>query len=450
MSGSAWQIDNFAPIKSAVLRGFESGEYHDLVLECQEYQFQVHKLIVCLQSSWLAKAVKEKKKPGASIQLPEENPHIASAMLHYLYSATYTYPPTYNTQDFSVLLPPSMLFHLHLYSLAETLLIQPLKALAQTRFQEVVEQEWHTEIFPDTVKRVYEVTNPETGGAQLRAIVVQIAALHGKELVGKGGAFGVMMSEVAEFGRDVFQVMMGGPVVELPHAVEKEKMIRYECPVCSFEFYAKAIERNEITCSGCGAVSQEGIWRGDKDDVNASGEADTNGVHAIGEANMNGIVVQPEIEADGTEDKVEWYTMKANGECVKDTDPAVKTSPVKSDEEDAAVKEVQKTNEDWKELKDDHVNGCESDLIREIATEPEATTKGVMGNSVPERADSANGDGSVGGGEVKEVVWEVEQWSAAPKKKKGKKNRKDKMSPANVPTSGPTSPRATEAQVMGW
>jgi hypothetical protein len=75
MSGLG-ELDTYGPIKAAVLRsviarpgaslhtkicsGFETGEYHDLVLECQEYQFQVHKLVVCLQSAWLAKAVKEK------------------------------------------------------------------------------------------------------------------------------------------------------------------------------------------------------------------------------------------------------------------------------------------------------------------------------------------------------------------------------------------------------
>lgn len=393
-------------------------------------------------------------------------------MLHYLYTATYTYPPTYKAQDFSLSPPPSMLFHLHLYTLAETLLIAPLKTLTQTRFQDTVEQEWHSESFPETIKRVYEITAPETGGDQLRAIVVKISASHGKELMGKGGAFRIMMGEVAEFGRDVFQVMMGAPIVEVPHMVEKERMVAYRCPVCPFEFYAKVIERSEIACSGCGVVSREGEWRSKKGEVKEAeegkqvkgeGEGDraveteTEAKDENAEVEVNGGAMKAEVEADEAEGKIEWNTMEVNGECVKDTEAVVETpeaepqEPVvlERDEKVAVEEEVVKTKEDENEKTVNQVNGTSGN--EEVVTEAvsELATDVVIENekSTRERADSANGDGSVGGVETKESAGEIEETPIVVKKgKKGKKGKKM----ASAASALPTSPRATEAQIMGW
>lgn len=376
----------------------------------------------------------QKQKKATAIQLPEENAHIASAMLHYLYTATYTYPPTYHT--LSSPLPPSMLFHLHLYTLADTLVITPLKTLAQSNFQTSVTKEWSTPTFPETIKRVYEITNSED---QLRGIVVKTAAEHGKELMETGGAFGIMMGEVAEFGRDVFQVMMGGPgAIEVARVVEKEMMVGYKCPVCPFEFFAKAIGRSEIACSGCGVVSQEGEWRGEKIEEVSVEEAVDENEELIG------------YENNGPENKVEWNTMRANGECMKDTEAVVETPEAEpqesvSNDETAVHEEVLKTNEAGREKTIDHINESKEvgmDPIPERATEVVVETE----KNAHERADSANGDGIAGSVEAKESAGEVEDLWVPPKKKKGKKGKKGTTF-AGTP---PTSPRATEAQIMGW
>ncbi|KAE9968567.1 hypothetical protein EG328_007500 [Venturia inaequalis] len=476
MSDTSWKSDKFAPIKTAVLRGFDTGEYHDLILECQEYAFQAHKIVVCNQSPWLAKAVKDKvylplhsckrtpdtiiQKKSAAIQLPEENAHVASAMLHYLYAATYSYPPTYHT--LSTYLPPSMLFHLHLYTLADTLVIAPLKALAQSSFQESVKKEWSTPIFPDTIKRVYEITNGED---ELRGIVVNTAAEHGKELMGKGGAFGVMMGEVAEFGRDVFHVMMGASsvvgVVEVPAVIEKEKMVAYRCPVCPFEFYAKAIGRREIACSGCGVVSEEGEWRGEKgEEIRENGcvveDVETEVVGEGVEVKVHESVMEPKVDVYTPDGKIEWTDMPVNGERVEDTG-IVKTPEAEPQEvvilsrdEAEAKEEASKTNMSDSEMTVEH--GLSGEQAEEDVKVPipeqaqDVVVEGEKEKNVSERADSANGDGVVGSAEVKESAGEIEEAPAFPKKKKGKKGKKS----SSAVNALPTSPRATEAQIIGW
>lgn len=373
-----------------------------------------------------------------------------------------------------------MIFHLQLYALADTLLVDSLKSLAQTQFQEIVEQDWNTDVFPDTIKRVYEITNPGTAGDQLRAIVVRIAAEHGRELMAQGGQFSMMMGEVAEFGRDVFQIMAGGAVA-LP--LIAEKMVTYKCPACPFEFYAKAIERDEIACSGCSVVNQESEWRIRKNtsegrkngplEMTITGtvvvdgnEADeTEGTNEVSKPKANGSVIDPESKKDESEDTIEWNTMRANGECVKETTavaqelkegsqaPAALADGIGA-EEDSELKVIGSESE--KSLGDVNgvLSGNRGDTFApepSVNTIPGLTTDVVIEKkeiNAPLRADSANGDGIEGGVEAKESGGEVEESLIVPKKAKKKKGKKA-SSAASALANGPTSPRATEAQIVG-
>jgi hypothetical protein len=400
----------------------------------------------------LTKAIQ--KKPATAIQLPEENPHVASAMLRYLYSASYSYP-TNVEHAFTIPIPAEMLFHLHLYALANTLLVDPLKALAQARFQEVVEQFWNTDVFPETIKRVYEITTPGAGD-QLRSIVVRIAAEHGKELLAMGGHFGMMMGEVAEFGKDVFQVMAGG-AKPLPPLVT-ERMVTYRCPVCPFEFFAKAIEREDITCSSCGVASKESEWRAKKKEnvveamVNGTAEvngndaehfngdrvAESESMEAPKEDQTNAEEVEPENMANGIEEKTNGIATEMNGANEKEA-----TTEVKSHEPEETEIAIEAT-QNGVEAKQ---NGTEAEKKEEKEDEVETKSNGVGANGSGAETNTivTNGNGHAtdakeNGGEIKET--------AAMLKKKAKKARKA-LNAANTLANGPTSPRATEAQIVG-
>jgi hypothetical protein len=69
-----------------------------------------------------------------------------------------------------------MLFHLQIYALANLMAIDPLKDLAQVKFQGIAEQDWNSSVFPDAIRVVYEVSPPGSYGEQLHSIVVNIAA----------------------------------------------------------------------------------------------------------------------------------------------------------------------------------------------------------------------------------------------------------------------------------
>jgi hypothetical protein len=403
-------------------------------------------------------------------------------MLRYLYAATYSYPKNVE-HAFSTPMPAEMLFHLHLYALANTLLVEPLKSLAQKRFQEVVEQDWKTDVFPDTIKRVYEITTPETGGYQLRDIVVRIAAKHGKELMAQGGRFITMMGEVAEFGRDIFQVMTGG-VAAL--SLVAGEMVTYKCPVCPFEFYAKAIKREEIACSSCGVVNEKSDWRAKRkmevDEGRQNGHPEVNGngieyvngdrVAEVGLVEKNGGSHKKvkEIELDngtnGTEEKIEWNTMRVNGVCVKESGADEVTHEAEQQKIDSKEKQNRidiKQNgidaeQDGSVKKHNGVGNGKNGI--EIEDKGTAVNGNGNGDNAQAKTDLSNGNGNGAG--AKETGGEVKD-TPAQIKKRAKKARKA-LNAANAasalanaatsPTSpaspaSPTSPRATEAQIVG-
>jgi hypothetical protein len=420
-------------------------------------------------------------------------------MLRYLYSGSYSYP-TNVEHAFTVPIPEEMLFHLHLYALANTLLVDPLKALAQARFQDLVEQDWNTDVFPDTIKRVYEITTPETGGDQLRAIVVRIAARHGTELMAKEGRFSMMMGEVAEFGRDVFQVM----------ARVVEKMVAYRCPVCPFEFFAKAIEREELVCSSCGVTNKESEWKAKENEkvivpkvngvsevsevtevngyyeVHANGVLEVNGDHAVHvngvpevngdyavHANGDGIAevdsmetdspivkeAEPEIAATQAEGSSEQIAEGTNGVSMKETTTDGETNGIEKVEEMAAEKNVNLESQEKQngfrveqigtEAKENengngvHDASSKANDVEADGNGSELENGGTAGNEMGALAKTESTSGSVNGGGVRETPEES---------KKKKKPRKKGPKAANTLVNGPTSPRAraaTKAEIIG-
>jgi hypothetical protein len=235
-----------------------------------------------------------------------------------LYSADYFYPVEV-AHSFDVEVPAEILFHLQLYALASTLVVDPLRDLASARFQQVVERDWNTDLFPDAIRKVYEIATAGSQGEHLRSIVVNIAAEHAKELLGNGGRFSAMMGEVAEFGKDVFQVMAGGTITLLPLAAEK--VVTYKCPVCPFEFFASAMEKEEIACPDCGVVNKEGEWRATKmeDVVNCQDDV-ANVKKTEVHTNGNGIAIRSrdnDTPVHGTDGKEDGVTAVMNGTALK-------------------------------------------------------------------------------------------------------------------------------------
>ncbi|KAF4627504.1 hypothetical protein G7Y89_g10654 [Cudoniella acicularis] len=252
-------MDRSAALKAAVLRSMVTGEYSDLKIKCQYKTFDVHKAIVCFQSKWFANAVKEDNfKEGRSsiVELPEDSVHTVNGMVSYLYSSDYSCPTEkdIDPRSQSRELPPKMLFHLQMYGLSDRLFIEGLKDLSLEKFKNLAERDWNSEVFPDAIRQVYEVTPPGSHGVRLRSIVVKIAATNSQTILVNGKSFCATMEEVPEFGKDLFQVMAGGTIALSP--LTASEYIKLQCPVCTFQFFANAQSLEEIACPSCTARKQ--------------------------------------------------------------------------------------------------------------------------------------------------------------------------------------------------
>ncbi|KIW06027.1 uncharacterized protein PV09_03206 [Verruconis gallopava] len=84
-----------AGILATVENAFQSGVFSDLTIQCHGHVFKVHKLVVCGQSEWFAKAVKQdgfQEGQTNVINLPFDDPLVVKALLQYLYTFDYTVP----------------------------------------------------------------------------------------------------------------------------------------------------------------------------------------------------------------------------------------------------------------------------------------------------------------------------------------------------------------------
>jgi hypothetical protein len=96
-------------------------------------------------------------------------------MVSYLYSADYSCPTDKDIDPSqSRELPPKMLFHLQMYGLSDRLFIEGLKDLSLEKFKNLAERDWNSEVFPDVIRQVYEVTPPGSHGVRLHSIVVKL------------------------------------------------------------------------------------------------------------------------------------------------------------------------------------------------------------------------------------------------------------------------------------
>ncbi|CAE6997341.1 hypothetical protein CFE70_000466 [Pyrenophora teres f. teres 0-1] len=68
-----------------------SGDYSDLTIKCADETFNVHKIIVCMQVEFFARAVKfgGKETQENVIYLPDDDPKVIYFLLRYLYTGQY-------------------------------------------------------------------------------------------------------------------------------------------------------------------------------------------------------------------------------------------------------------------------------------------------------------------------------------------------------------------------
>lgn len=101
-----------------------------------------------------------------------------------------------------------ILFHLEVYALGDRIQHDKLKAAAAQKFDSAITADWRDPVFATAVRTAYEVAPPGPTGDTLRAIVLKVASQNAKMLL-KRVEFEDMMDRVAQFGKELAQVMTG-------------------------------------------------------------------------------------------------------------------------------------------------------------------------------------------------------------------------------------------------
>ncbi|GAQ08816.1 hypothetical protein ALT_6137 [Aspergillus lentulus] len=199
-------------------------KYSDFLILCGGHIFPAHKAIICSQSDFFAKVFDSHFSEACTgrIRLPD-HPLIVLLLLDYLYSSDYTFyldydfPTSFLAEGQS---PPGDLVdrlhccelsvHIHVFLLADRLLIRGLKYLAKEKFAEILRKASFPTVYPRAVREVYTTTSIHH--RLLRDVVVDFTldALHSH---GERGHFDPnfprhILEEFPEFAQDLTTMLV--------------------------------------------------------------------------------------------------------------------------------------------------------------------------------------------------------------------------------------------------
>ncbi|KAK3659701.1 hypothetical protein LTR56_001064 [Elasticomyces elasticus] len=181
-------------------------KYTDLTIRCGDREWQVHKVVVCAQSPFFAKACDGSFKEAGEgvITLVEDDPRVVDAMFNYMY--TFDYDESSNPDSTEM---PQLVFDVYVLTLADKYDMPDLAQLATTKFGERAQSEWYNKAFAAAAALVF--TTGTSVDAQLRRIVVTVAVLNSADLnmEGIGDHFQKVVSSVPALGSALWRKQIG-------------------------------------------------------------------------------------------------------------------------------------------------------------------------------------------------------------------------------------------------
>ncbi|KAG8533073.1 uncharacterized protein KY384_001856 [Bacidia gigantensis] len=182
--------------KTLLPQAFDSGRYSDLKIRCCGEEFNVHKVIVCMQSPVLAAAIDGKLKEASTNCIDIESFDAATVkhMLEYLYGkyddardAKYEQGPQASqeidltTNDEATPEPEenAILKHIRVNAIANYYAIPHLALFTRTEIQRLIDKQWSAEGFCDALIVAFRATSD----ADLHGIMTSAASTHIDELL---------------------------------------------------------------------------------------------------------------------------------------------------------------------------------------------------------------------------------------------------------------------------
>ncbi|KAF2193629.1 hypothetical protein K469DRAFT_239450 [Zopfia rhizophila CBS 207.26] len=194
------RLDKFL---SGVASMFNEEKYSDTTVLIHGVTLHAHRLIICLQSPYFTKALKEAFVEGSTgaIEFQEGSGIAHWRVFEYLYTGNYS--DSLSNKDFEE--DPELCKDLRVYVLADMFFLEDLKALALEKFKRNLEDLWMSDSFPECVREVYKSTYERDHA--LRSVVVEVAATHAHDL-GSNGIFKDLVYEGGDFVVDYFEKLL--------------------------------------------------------------------------------------------------------------------------------------------------------------------------------------------------------------------------------------------------
>ncbi|QDS69486.1 hypothetical protein FKW77_006690 [Venturia effusa] len=245
-------------IIDAVSSCLDSGDHSDLTIKCENNEFKAHKVVLCPQSTFFAKALKKnafQEGQTGVISMDADDPDAIHAMLRFLYTGDYSNENL------------TMQSHLKIYELADKVDVSSLKTLCEEKFKGIAGVDWKDATFPACIKLAYDITPPGSSGERLRSIVVEIVSEHVKDLLGLDTGFMIMMKGVPDFAADVVEALSAkaaqngdqsqipcvcksdiGHTFTIPRSADPARF----CPICGYSARAAQNESQSQVPGVCG------------------------------------------------------------------------------------------------------------------------------------------------------------------------------------------------------
>ncbi|OCL06890.1 hypothetical protein AOQ84DRAFT_378197 [Glonium stellatum] len=195
---------------AGLMRYFDSAEFSDLIVRCRDDEYHVHRIIMCSQSQFFAKACAERFKDFKPpiIDLSADDPEAIDAMLQYCYQLDYADKFLgLNSTGYTIY---TLTPHIDVYLIAEKYCIPGLKKLAVDKFEAratvLSRVEVNKEKFFEAIRIIYASTHPTD--TCLRKVAVKLCADHSEQYILQGKtasrAFG-LMDEIPAFRVDLIK-----------------------------------------------------------------------------------------------------------------------------------------------------------------------------------------------------------------------------------------------------
>ena len=194
----------------------------------------------------------------SKINLPDDDPQVVGAMMHYLYNFDYS---DYGIAQSDV---DAIVLDVRMFAIADKYSIKPLKQLAAKKFAQRCKDEWDTPAFADAVSEAYD-TAPEMDDSLERTIITTVK-IHAKDIrrrASESSEFKLskVMRSIPNLGAGLFFTRTDKPTRE------EEKMNWYQCPGTScqgqaaFFCISKSVSPNAaISCPMRCYPNQNGQW----------------------------------------------------------------------------------------------------------------------------------------------------------------------------------------------